>query len=70
MTTLFSGRALALLPTRGSVVHGRTHNHLVEDVGTPEAEGGDTVVRMACLDDGVNGRVLEVLIPAEGAQAP
>ena len=24
----------------------------------PERAGGDTVVRMACLDDGVNGRVL------------
>jgi hypothetical protein len=23
-----------------------------------EQEGGDTVVRMACLDDGANGRVL------------
>jgi hypothetical protein len=33
----------------------------VEEVRPPEEEGGDTVVRMACLDDGVNGRVLEVL---------
>jgi hypothetical protein len=43
------------------VVYCRTHNHLVEEVRPPEEEGGDTVVRMACLDDGVNGRVLEVL---------
>ena len=56
-----SERTAAPLPTPGCVVYCRSHNHLVEEVRPPEQAGGDTVVRMACLDDGVNGRVLEVL---------
>ncbi|PSB38490.1 DISARM system SNF2-like helicase DrmD [Aphanothece minutissima] len=49
-----------LLPTRGCVVHCRSHRWLVEDVALPETKGGDTVVRMACLDDDANGQLLEV----------
>jgi hypothetical protein len=33
------------------VVHCRSHHHLVEEVVSPEEEGRDTVVRLACLDD-------------------
>ncbi len=62
-----SDRTAAPLPTPGCVVYCRSHNHLVEEVRPPEQAGGDTVVRMACLDDGVNGRVLEVLWEREGA---
>ena len=49
-----------LLPTRGCVVHCRSHRWLVEDVALPETKGGDMVVRMACLDDDANGQLLEV----------
>ncbi len=43
------------------MVYYRTHNQLVEEVRPPEEVGGDTVVRMTCIDDGLNSRVLEVL---------
>ena len=46
-------------PTKGCVVFCRSHNHLVEDVQPPE-DGGDTVVRLACLDDDANGQITEV----------
>jgi len=35
----------------------------VEEVEAPELVGGDTVVRMACLDDDANGQKLEVGVP-------
>ena len=46
-------------PTKGCVVLCRSHNHLVEDV-QPSEDGGDTVVRLACLDDDANGQITEV----------
>ena len=45
--------------SKGCVVHCRSHHHLVEDVQLPE-NGGDTVVRLACLDDDANGQITEV----------
>ena len=39
-----------MVPEWTAVASGRS-------AGPPERAGGDTVVRMACLDDGVNGRV-------------
>ncbi|TGG91406.1 MAG: helicase [Aphanocapsa feldmannii 277cV] len=56
MTTSASDNRLA----PGCVVHCRSHRYLVEDVERPELEGGDTIVRMACLDDDANGQQLEV----------
>lgn len=47
-------------PTKGCVVHCRSHHHLVEEVLPPEEEGRDTVVRLACLDDDANGQITEV----------
>ena len=47
-------------PTRGCVVQCRSHRWLVEEVELAELAGGDTVVRMACLDDDANGQKLEV----------
>ena len=38
----------------------RSHRWLVEEVEPPEHPEGDTVVRMACLDDDANGQQLEV----------
>lgn len=52
--------ATSLLPTEGGVVHCRSHRWLVEEVEPAELPGGDTVVRMACLDDDANGQKLEV----------
>ena len=46
-------------PSKGCVVFCRSHNHLVEDVQSSE-NGGDTVVRLACLDDDANGQITEV----------
>ncbi|WP_255003184.1 DISARM system SNF2-like helicase DrmD [Cyanobium sp. HWJ4-Hawea] len=46
-------------PSKGCVVYCRSHHHLVEDVKPPE-DGGDTVVRLACLDDDANGQITEV----------
>ncbi len=48
------------LPTSGSVVLCRSHRWLVEDVEPAEHPEGDTVVRLACLDDDANGQRLEV----------
>ena len=42
--------------SKGCVVFCRSHHHLVEDVQPPE-DGGDTVVRLACLDDDANGQI-------------
>lgn len=52
--------AAALRPERGAVVHCRSHRWLVEEVEPPEHPEGDTVVRLACLDDDANGQRLEV----------
>lgn len=38
----------------------RSHRWLVEEVEPAEHPEGDTVVRMACLDDDANGQLLEV----------
>ena len=48
------------IPTSGCVVHCRSHRWLVEEVEPSEHPEGDTVVRMACLDDDANGQRLEV----------
>ena len=45
---------------RGCVVQCRSHRYLVEEVEPAEQSGGDTIVRMACLDDDANGQKLEV----------
>ena len=47
-------------PSKGCVVHCRSHHHLVEEVWPPEEDGLDTVVRLACLDDDANGQITEV----------
>ena len=47
-------------PTPGCVVQCRSHHWLVEEVEPAEHPEGDTVVRMACLDDDANGQRLEV----------
>ena len=49
------------IPVPGSVVFCRSHRHLVEEVQPPSELTGDTVVRLACLDDDTNGQQLEVL---------
>jgi hypothetical protein len=49
------------VPARGAVVHFHSHRWLVEDVEASGLPGGDTVVRMTCLDDDANGQKLEVL---------
>ena len=41
-------------PTSGCVVQCRSHRWLVEEVEPAEHPEGDTVVRMACLDDDAN----------------
>ncbi len=46
--------------TRGAVVACRSHRWLVDEVELAEHPEGDTVVRMACLDDDANGQLLEV----------
>ncbi|MFO8238689.1 MAG: DISARM system SNF2-like helicase DrmD [Prochlorococcaceae cyanobacterium] len=45
---------------QGAVVHCRSHRWLVEEVESADHPDGDTVVRMACLDDDANGQKLEV----------
>jgi len=47
-------------PAQGAVVHCRSHRWLVEEVEAAEHPEGDTVVRLACLDDDANGQRLEV----------
>ena len=46
-------------PTKGCVVHCRSHHHLGEEVWAPEEDGLDTVVRLACLDDDANGQITD-----------
>ena len=46
--------------TRGCVVNCRSHRWLVEELEQSERPGGDTMVRMACLDADANGQRLEV----------
>jgi ERCC4-related helicase len=48
------------IPTSGCVVQCRSHRWLVEEVEPAEHPEGDTVVRLACLDDDANGQRLEV----------
>jgi hypothetical protein len=49
------------VPARGSIVHARHRQYLVEDVLPPPAEGHATLVKMVCLDDDAQGRPLELL---------
>ncbi|NBW62673.1 MAG: hypothetical protein EBR33_05685 [Synechococcaceae bacterium WB4_1_0192] len=51
---------LMATPAQGAVVHCRSHRWLVEEVEAAEHPEGDTVVRLACLDDDANGQRLEV----------
>ena len=44
----------------GSIVECRSHRHLVENVEYPSSEIGDTIVKLACLDDDANGQITEV----------
>ena len=44
----------------GSIVECRSHRHLVEKVEFSSSEIGDTVVKLACLDDDANGQITEV----------
>ena len=44
----------------GSIVECRSHRHLVEKVELPSSGVGDTVVKLACLDDDSNGQIIEV----------
>ncbi len=44
----------------GSVVECRSHRHLVEKVELASSEIGDTIVKLACLDDDANGKITEV----------
>ena len=44
----------------GSIVECRSHRHLVEKVEFASSEIGDTVVKLACLDDDANGQITEV----------
>jgi hypothetical protein len=53
--------SLAELPAPGELVHVRHRQYLVEDVVPPPEPGHMTRVRMVCLDDDNQGRVLEVL---------
>ena len=41
----------------GSVVECRSHRHLVEKVELASSEIGDTIVKLACLDDDANGKI-------------
>ena len=52
--------ATSSAPTSGCVVHCRSHRWLVEEVEPADHPEGDTVVRLACLDDDANGQRLEV----------
>ena len=44
----------------GCIVECRSHRHLVESVEFPSSEIGDTIVKLACLDDDANGQITEV----------
>ena len=44
----------------GCIVECRSHRHLVEKVEFPSSEVGDTIVKLACLDDDANGEITEV----------
>ena len=42
----------------GCIVECRSHRHIVEKVELPSTEKGDTIVKLACLDDEANGKSL------------
>ena len=44
----------------GCIVECRSHRHLVEKVEFSSSEVGDTIVKLACLDDDANGEITEV----------
>lgn len=54
-----------LKPKPGKVVRVRQRQHLVEGVEPPTSTTGTTLVRLACLEDDVQGEPLEVLWETE-----
>src|SRR5947209_2596793 len=48
-------------PAPGQVARVRSRRYLIEDVVPPPANGEQTLVRLACLDDDAQGAKLEVL---------
>jgi len=54
-------KSLQGVPKRGSIVHVRHRQYLVEEVVPPPDEGHATLVKMVCLDDDAQGRPLDVL---------
>lgn len=48
------------VPSQVAVLHCRSHRWQAEDVEPAETPDGDTVVRMACLDNDANCQRLEV----------
>ncbi len=49
-----------MVPASGQIVRVRSRQYLVEDVVLPTVMGGDTVVRLACLEDDAQGEALEL----------
>ena len=52
---------LAVVPQPGQVVRVRSRQYLVEDVVPAPNPGGQTLVRLSCLDDDAQGMPLEAL---------
>lgn len=50
-----------MIPSPGQIVRARSRQYLVEDVVPPPQGGDDTLVRLSCLDDDVQGEPLDVL---------
>lgn len=48
------------LPESGQIVRVRSRQYLVEDVVSPKVAEGDTIVRLACLEDDAQGEALEL----------
>lgn len=46
--------------TTGQIVRVRSRQYLIEEVTSPAASGGDTRVRLSCLEDDAQGQTLEV----------
>ncbi len=51
---------LATVPSPGRIVYVRSRQFLVEEVISSPVTGGDTLVRLACLEDDAQGEPLEV----------
>ncbi len=44
----------------GQIVHIRSRQYIVEETTPPKSDGGDTLVRLSCLEDDAQGQSLEV----------